>query len=226
MIKVNVDASGLEATLDAITSTLADREKMLYAADQRVRNLWDEHFETNYQPTDPPGIDFWAKVRGLIENRVDGELATVTAYQLGLRLRYMAGTVTPGTNLSSYTGLPTRALAKPSRNVPTVDGEYIPPLNASPLAFIEATRGNAVGYLVKGEEVGTIKRGGVATRTMKLRDDDRHNGQTSAEERSDPAGAISFLLTSPPASGLLSEAAPFCSPAGTYQRSARRRRSP
>jgi hypothetical protein len=111
-----------------------------------------------------PHTNFYAKAARGIEVESNDQHAIVRIPKLGFALRYHGGTVTPGKSISSHTGLPTRALAIPSDDVPYVgDSEEVhrqkPGEYPGLLAFIPARAGGrTVGYLLDGEEK-TITRG-------------------------------------------------------------------
>ncbi|MCW1926290.1 hypothetical protein OKA05_27295 [Luteolibacter arcticus] len=104
-------------------------------------------------------MTFWADVAGSVSSEVSGSGAVVKVSELGVRLRYEGGTLTPGKGISSYTGRATRALAIPSERVPVRGGRRIAPGETGPLAFVKARGGEVVGYLFEGEVSGTISRG-------------------------------------------------------------------
>jgi hypothetical protein len=152
-ISVSVEAAALTSSLSAIISAIKDKEGMHGAIATAVTVVTRDHLTSRYLPKDGPRGDFWADVINGITSTSDESAATVSLNELGIRLRYEGGEVTPGKSISSYTGEITRALAIPSDKVPVAGGRQIRPGRAGILAFIQkASRGETVGFLVEGEE--------------------------------------------------------------------------
>lgn len=159
MIKIDINLDELNLRIDAAMAGLIDKATIHDVAAKAVRALWDKHLRENYVPKDK-FEDFWADVANSLESKASAESGEVSVEQLGTRLRYYGGTVTPGKGISSYTQKLTRALALPTFSVPVVEGRFVRPARAGPLAFVRAMNGgDVIGYLFQGEVRGTISRG-------------------------------------------------------------------
>jgi hypothetical protein len=157
---VTIDTREVLATLDSIRAALVDKEALHGAMAEGVADVTRQHLTEKYLPKDEDGLDFWADVLRSVEATADDSGANVTLEQLGLRLRYRGGTVTPGKSISSYTGKLTRALAIPTRRVGVENGRRKPPALSGLLAFVRGGRGSdVIGYLFEGTQQGTISRG-------------------------------------------------------------------
>lgn len=159
-LSIKLDKGTLKRYLEQIARVAGDKEEMHREISEEVADLIGAHLLAKYVPRDKNGVDFWADVRNSIEASGSPKEALVTLEEIGLRLRFYGGDVTPGKSISSYTGKLTRALSVPSKDVPAEGGRQIRPGRAGLLAFIRsATRGgNLVGTLVEGMEV-PITRG-------------------------------------------------------------------
>lgn len=160
-LSINVEKAAVEASLDAITSGLADRAGLHASMATAVESEVKDHLTTKYVPRNKHG-NFWERVRDSIEVRSDASGANVDLVETGIGLRYYGGDVTPGKNPAASgpnKGKPTRALAVPSDSVPVVSGRQLPPARMGLLAFLRrVTGGETVGFLVEGEEK-TSKKG-------------------------------------------------------------------
>lgn len=152
-LSIAIDSTALKTSLEATARGLEDKAGMHGSIAQAVSVATRGHLTSNYLPRDGPRGDFWADVINSISSTADVAAASVSLNELGIRLRYDGGDVTPGKSISSYTGETTRALAIPSDKVPVAGGRQIRPGRAGILAFIrKAAAGETIGYLVEGQE--------------------------------------------------------------------------
>lgn len=158
-IKIDLKSVAIATSLNALTKGMDNREALHGSMAESLANLTRGHLDAKYVPKNERG-DFWARVREGVEAQADENRGEVSLNELGIRLRYMGGTVYPGKGISSYTGELTRALSVPSLKVPIVGGRQVRPARAGLLAFIRrVTGGETVGFLVQGQEEGTVSRG-------------------------------------------------------------------
>lgn len=159
-VTVTIDSQEVATTLSSLRAALMDKQALHSAMAEGVAEATRQHLTAKYLPKDADGTDFWADVLRSIEATADDSSASVSLEQLGLRLRYRGGTVTPGKSISSYTGKLTRALAIPTRRVGVENGRRKPPAQSGVLAFVRGGKGgDVIGYLFEGTQQGTITRG-------------------------------------------------------------------
>ena len=153
-VAIKIDPAQLTSvtqSVRSITQALKNRDGLHRGIAKRAAQDTRDHLQKNYVHRNKRG-SFWADVKKSVESVASSTEATVYLRQIGIRLRYYGGEVTPGKSISSHTGKPTRALAIPSSDVPVQKGRQIRPGRAGLLAFMRAkTYGETVGYLVEGE---------------------------------------------------------------------------
>ncbi len=118
--KITTEGDGGQARLAKVVQELGDqgRERIHAQMGRAVRDLVKEHL-TEYDaghrnPLDGQRTHWFQDAAMATASYADADAATVTVTQLGIRLSYYGGTVTPGKHPSSHSGKPTQFLTIPA----------------------------------------------------------------------------------------------------------------
>lgn len=146
MISVAIDITG---PMQLCTLT----ERHLAAIRKGAANKITQVVKANFATLG--GRYFYHEAAKNTEVQVDAQAAYVTVNKTGVRLRWLGGTVLPGSGTSSKTGAPTKLLSIPdNKDISEAPSNYA---NLVYIPFLKAT-GKIRGMLAEGEPY-TIRRG-------------------------------------------------------------------
>ncbi len=152
MITLTVNIENLvSGALEKFSDVLADKAMLHDAIRAEAETMVKKHLAALNNRS--PNTGYYAKAAAGVNSTADDAAATIIIQAAGIGLRRFGGEVTPGRNISSQTGQPTKSISLPTKHVPIVNQNRQRPKDFPLLAFVLNRKGgDTTGYLVEGEQ--------------------------------------------------------------------------